>query len=99
MSTAGTYAYWPKVNNPKMLLGQMKSEGQKKPFFFGGSQVPTALGIKVDGVTKGSGVFTGAKHLKNQMNLKNHVTGNGLSNTARKNNPIKLARHVPSIVR
>lgn len=38
---SGFYANWPKVQRPDELLPQMESP--KVPFYFGGSQVPTAL--------------------------------------------------------
>jgi hypothetical protein len=39
--------FYPKVMNPKMSnnIPQMKSLGFQKPFFFGGSQIPSALGL------------------------------------------------------
>ncbi len=45
MSASGTYAYWPKVNNPNKQYIQMESGGSQPPFFFGGSQVPLAFGL------------------------------------------------------
>lgn len=44
-----SYAYNPKVSHPNMLISripQMKSGGYQKPFYFGGSQVPTDLFLK-----------------------------------------------------
>jgi hypothetical protein len=46
---SGFYNYWPKVNHPNEIFSQMESGGFQPPFFFGGSQVPTALGIKGNG--------------------------------------------------
>jgi hypothetical protein len=51
MSTSGTYNYWPKVNHPDKMFIQMESGGSQKPFFFGGSQVPLALGINGSGIS------------------------------------------------
>jgi len=45
MSASGTYAYWPKVNNPNKQYIQMESGGSQPPFFFGGSQVPLSFGL------------------------------------------------------
>lgn len=45
MSASGTYAYWPKVNNPNKQYIQMESGGDQPMFFFGGSQVPLAFGL------------------------------------------------------
>jgi hypothetical protein len=47
---SGFYNYWPKVNHPDEVFPQMESGGYQPPFFFGGSQVPTALGIKGNGL-------------------------------------------------
>jgi hypothetical protein len=46
---SGFYNYWPKVNHPHEVFAQSTSGGFQPPFFFGGSQVPTALGIKGSG--------------------------------------------------
>lgn len=40
---SGFYQNWVKVQNPNAVFPQMESEGFKKPFYFGGSQVPTQL--------------------------------------------------------
>ena len=42
---SGFYNVWPKVLNPDRELPQMTSASYQPPFYFGGSQVPTALGI------------------------------------------------------
>ena len=46
---SGFYNYWPKVTHQNEIFKQMESGGYQAPFFFGGSQVPTALGIKGNG--------------------------------------------------
>jgi hypothetical protein len=46
---SGFYNYHPKVNHPNEIFPQMESGGFQPPFFFGGAQVPTALGIKGNG--------------------------------------------------
>lgn len=51
MSTAGTYNYRPKVANPDAVLYQMTGDNLLPPFYFGGAQTPTALGI-----SRGSGL-------------------------------------------
>lgn len=48
---SGFYNYWPKVNHPDEVFPQMDSASHQPPFFFGGSQVPTALGIKGNGMS------------------------------------------------
>jgi hypothetical protein len=50
---SGFYNYWPKVNHPDEVFPQMTSGEFQAPFFFGGSQVPTALGIKGNGLHGG----------------------------------------------
>jgi len=51
--------YNPKVEHPFMSnnIPQMRSQAFQKPFYFGGSQVPTNLGL-IKGDFSGSG-FTG----------------------------------------
>lgn len=46
---SGFYNYHPKVNHPNEIFPQMESGGFQPHFYFGGSQVPTALGIKGNG--------------------------------------------------
>lgn len=50
---SGFYNVWPKVLHPNAELPQMESNGFQPPFFFGGSQVPTSLGL--DNSVKGKG--------------------------------------------
>lgn len=100
MSSAGTYAYWPKVNNPNKVIPQMKSGEYQPAFFFGGSQVPVSLGIKVSGHTSGNGVYTGTKHRKEKINVSGTgMRTKGVETTARKHDPTMMARHMPSISR
>jgi len=47
MSTAGIYNYHPKVLHPNKVFYQMTSGGFQPPFYFGGGQVPTALGFSM----------------------------------------------------
>jgi len=51
--------FYPKIQDPtsRQVKIQTESEGFKKPFYFGGSQVPVALGISRDTMT-GSGLPT-----------------------------------------
>jgi hypothetical protein len=62
---SGFYNYWPKVNHPDEEFPQMESGGFQPPFFFGGSQVPTALGIK------GNGMVTN-HHISTQQPMHGH---------------------------
>jgi len=57
---SGVYNYWPKVNHPHEQFLQMESGGFQPPFFFGGSQIPTALGIKGNGFSTNHIVSTHA---------------------------------------
>jgi len=45
MSTSGTYTNWTKVQHPDKVFYQMTSDTRLPSFFFGGSQVPSNLGI------------------------------------------------------
>jgi hypothetical protein len=42
---SGFYNNWVKIQNQDSNLMQMQSEAYQPPFYFGGSQVPLALGI------------------------------------------------------
>lgn len=64
---SGFYNYWPKVNHPNEVFSQMESGGFQPHFFFGGSQVPTALGIKGNGF-----------HTKHHISLRQPNIGMGL---------------------
>jgi len=64
---SGFYNYWPKVNHPNEIFPQMESGGFQPPFFFGGSQIPTALGIK------GNGMIT-----HHHISIHQPTTGQGL---------------------
>lgn len=55
---SGFYNYFPKVTHPDEIFPQMDSAGHQPPFFFGGSQVPTALGIKGNGLSTNHKVST-----------------------------------------
>jgi hypothetical protein len=61
---SGFYNNWLKVQNPNMNnnIVPMESGGFQQPFFFGGSQIPTALGLKeTDMDITGTGVIE--KHI------------------------------------
>lgn len=95
MSTSGTYHYWPKVANPNAIIPQMDSDTQQPPFFFGGSQVPTNLGIHT-----GSGIRTNyISHIEEMKNLNpsSHSTGKGISTTVKKGSKIYLPKFMKSI--
>jgi len=47
MSTAGIYNYRPKVQHPDRIFHQMEGDNLQPPFFFGGAQTPTALGVSI----------------------------------------------------
>lgn len=73
-----SYNYNPKVEHPNSVLPQMKSEGFKPPFYFGGSQVPLAL----NGYIEGSGFRTSYKSsLKESRPVKGTGFGVGLKTT------------------
>ena len=91
MSASGTYAYWPKVNNPNAVLPQMTSDTQQKPFFFGGSQVPINLGLDTNSHTK----TLYKSHVEHSREL--DAQGRGIGTTVRKNHKVYLAKNMPSI--
>jgi len=49
--------YYPKVSHPNLstTIPQMRSGGFQSPFFFGGSQVPIALGMPSHQIRRGKG--------------------------------------------
>jgi len=50
---SGFYNVHQKVLHPNSVLPQMESGGFQAPFYFGGSQVPSAIGL--DNTVKSSG--------------------------------------------
>lgn len=54
---SGFYNNWVKVNNPTLSndIPAMRSNGFQVPFYFGGSNVPTSLGLE-KGSYSGSGI-------------------------------------------
>jgi hypothetical protein len=68
---SGFYNYWPKVNHPNEVFPQMESNEFQPPFFFGGSQVPTALGIKGNGIRTEHFISTRAPRHKMGMRKQN----------------------------
>lgn len=86
---SGFYNYWPKVNHQTESFHQMNSAGFQTPFFFGGSQVPTALGIKGNGITSHHVVSTHQP-----------VYGQGIKSQKtlhEKHHRIILPRHLPGV--
>ena len=55
---SGIYNNWYKVNNPTQSnnIVPMESGGFQKPFYFGGSSVPSTLGIE-DKEVLGKGIY------------------------------------------
>ena len=93
MSTAGIYNYHTKVDNPSASFPvQMESGGYQVPFYFGGSQVPINLGIDHDRPHKTSYV-SAHSDLKNET-LKGTGLGIGLKTTSKKNDNIRLSKHM-----
>lgn len=83
---SGFYNNWVKVENPDKILGQMTSDGFKPPFFFGGSQVPTALDL--NGKPFKSGYKSSQEEVK-------YISGKGIQcTTVEKNNNIRIPRHM-----
>jgi hypothetical protein len=91
MSTSGIYNYHPKVAHPNTVFPQMASDCHQPPFFFGGSQVPTNLGIAT-----GSGIHTPYISHTEHARLMG-VKGRGTSVSMRKNHKIYLTKNMPSI--
>jgi len=60
---SGFYSNWTKIQNPDFTNNnvQMQSGGSQVPFYFGGSNVPTALGIDAH-IISGSGINSVKKY-------------------------------------
>lgn len=67
--------YSPKVSNPNMSnnIIQMKSGELQRPFFFGGSQTPTALGLSGSHYSGSSGGGLGMGFSKISRKLEDKV--------------------------
>lgn len=95
---SGFYNNWLKVQNPNLPndIPQMKSGGFQEPFFFGGSQVPTALKLE------GTDMDIEGKGLKRyfKTNFQPEVKGNGIAPTQfQKHSNIIMPRHIGSLSR
>jgi hypothetical protein len=91
MSAAGIYNYHPKVEHPNKVFPQMESGGFQRPFFFGGSQVPTEFGVST-----GSGFSTPyVSHTKHMRHMNAQSRGCGV--TVHKNHKIYLPKHMSTI--
>ena len=87
-----SYNYNPKVLHADEMLPQMTSEGFKPPFYFGGSQIPTA--ININGVM-GSGFRTPYRSAvveKRSIPTKGTGLGVGLKTTTSKHGNIRLPK-------
>jgi hypothetical protein len=93
---SGFYNNWLKVQNPNMNnnIVPMESGGFQQPFFFGGSQIPTALGLKgTDMDITGTGVNGYRK-----THFMPEVKGKGVqSSQFSKNSNIHMPRHIGSL--
>ena len=93
MSTAGIYAYHPKVNNQYNTFPvQMESGEFQVPFYFGGSQIPIGLSIDSHNIHKTS--YTSSSEHLNHETLKGHGLGVGLKTTSSKSDNIRLPKHM-----
>ena len=109
MSASGTYAYWPKVNNPNSQFVQMTSGEYQPPFFFGGSQIPLAMNGSFGSAGGGAGLqhtqipgrpkYT-VKPIYNDINGKG-MKGCGLDHasleTSLHNDKIYIPKHLASM--
>jgi len=86
---SGFYNAWPKVNHPNTIFYQMESGGFQSPFYFGGSQVPTALGMKGSGFVKHHHVVTHKPRCDMGLNVQTTVH--------EKHHKIHIPRHLKSI--
>jgi len=95
---SGFYQNWIKVQYPNLPndITPMKSGGFQEQFFFGGSQVPTALKLQ------GTDMDIEGKGLKRyfKTNFQPDVKGKGVAPTQiQKHNNIIMPRHIGSLSR
>lgn len=87
---SGFYNNWLKVQNPTMSneIPQMESNGSQTPFYFGGSQVPSNLGLQnTTHMVNGGGM--------SKVNFKPVFQGKLNQNTLhKKHSNIHLPRHL-----
>lgn len=105
MSASGTYSYWPKVNNPNTQFIQMTSGEYQPPFFFGGSQIPHALGIMNGSgldqprIPEGRPRYTVRPIYKDEWN--NEIRGRGIDNqllaVSDHNEKIYIPKHLSTL--
>ena len=91
---SGFYNNWYKVQNPSSPndITPMESGGFQPPFFFGGSQVPSALKLSTNEI-KGTGI----KGYK-KINFLPQVKGKGVQSTQNnKHSNIFIPRHMGSL--
>ena len=91
MSTSGTYAVHPKVDQPHKIFQQMRSDQEMPAFFFGGSQVPIQLGIPREGSHQSEYKET-MKKVKSMS-----VSGNGIKTHYEHTQKIVMPKHMPRI--
>lgn len=91
---SGIYQNWIKVQNPNLNnnIIPMESGGYQKPFYFGGSQIPSNLNIDDTNLNiSGNGIKGYSK-----LNFKSEkIKGKGIQTTEfKKNMNIHLPRHL-----
>lgn len=91
MSTSGTYAVHPKVDQPHKIFQQMRSDQVMPAFFFGGSQVPIELGLCCNGIHQSEYKET-MKKVKAMS-----ISGNGIKTHYEHTQKIIMPKHVPRI--
>ena len=95
---SGFYQNWLKVQNPNMPndIVPMESGGSQTPFYFGGSQVPTALKIyNTDLNLTGGGINNYSK-----ISFKPEVKGKGVPSVLHhKYTNIHLPRQMGSLIK
>jgi len=93
---SGFYNNWLKVQNPDSTndIVQMESGGFQAPFYFGGSQVPSALGLQDTNVNiTGNGLNNSSK-----MNFKPIKKGKGVQcSNFHKHTNIHLPRYMKNL--
>lgn len=97
MSAAGTYGFFPKIQLQDKQLLQMTSGGYQKPFFLGGSQIPTELNLDHHHINRSANKQQKSHITKSKDLSVSGKTGRGIKTTASKYNSIYLPKYMAMI--
>jgi hypothetical protein len=91
MSTAGIYNNWLSAQT-QHPYEYKKSESEKTPFYFGGSQVPVNLGLEHNKPMRSA--YKSVFEEINEIPMVGHGLGVGIKTTNKKNNNIRISKYM-----